>query len=292
MDQSSNFVIRTISPNSMNKILLPTDFSDNTWSSIVYALKLFKDEPCKFFLLNTKEIDVTSLPHLSADIDESIREKPVKDLNELKAQLVMSDPNANHEFYVIFKMDGLANAVKSVVADFDIDLVVMATRGASGAKGFFFGSNTIKVVNRLKQCPVLIVPEEFDYINPKQIAFPSDFHRFYKNNEIGPLTDLAELHNSAIRIAHINKEEMLNEVQEYNLGCLKEYLGGFEVSVHWIPDFAKKSEAINVFIKELNIDILVMVKYGHSLIERIIKEPVIKKIGFHPVIPFLVIPDR
>jgi nucleotide-binding universal stress UspA family protein len=276
----------------MNRILLPTDFSDNTWSSIVYALKLFKDEPCKFFLLNTKEIDVTSLPHLSTDLDESIREKPVKELNELKEQLEMSDQNANHEFYVIFKMDGLANAVKTVVADFDINLVVMATRGASGAKGFFFGSNTISVVNRLKECPVLIIPEEFDYVQPKQIAFPSDFNRFYKNKEIEPLTDIAELYNSSIRIAHIHTEKTLNEVQEYNLETLKEYLDGFEVSIHWIPDFAKKSEAINVFIEELDIDILVMVKYGHSFIERIIKEPVIKKIGFHPVIPFLVIPAR
>jgi hypothetical protein len=33
-----------------------------------------------------------------------------------------------------------------------------------------------------------------------------------------------------------------------------------------------------------------MLSYKHSLIEKIIKEPVIKKIGLKPTIPFLVIP--
>ena len=37
----------------MKKILLPTDFSDNAWNAIVYALKLYKNQKCKFVLLNT-----------------------------------------------------------------------------------------------------------------------------------------------------------------------------------------------------------------------------------------------
>ena len=50
-------------------------------------------------------------------------------------------------------------------------------------------------------------------------------------------------------------------------------------------------EEINDFIEELGIDILAMVKYKHSFIEAIIKEPVIKKLGFQSKIPFLVIPE-
>ena len=37
----------------MKNILLPTDFSDNSWNAIQYAVELFKDEKCNFFLLNT-----------------------------------------------------------------------------------------------------------------------------------------------------------------------------------------------------------------------------------------------
>ncbi|WP_373282945.1 universal stress protein [Aquaticitalea lipolytica] len=35
----------------MKNILLPTDFSDNSWNAIKYALQLFKDEKCTFHLL-------------------------------------------------------------------------------------------------------------------------------------------------------------------------------------------------------------------------------------------------
>ncbi len=37
----------------MKKILLPTDFSENALNAIDYALQLFKDEKCAFFILNT-----------------------------------------------------------------------------------------------------------------------------------------------------------------------------------------------------------------------------------------------
>ena len=36
----------------MKNILLPTDFSENSWNAIKYALQLFKTETCKFYLLN------------------------------------------------------------------------------------------------------------------------------------------------------------------------------------------------------------------------------------------------
>ena len=58
-----------------------------------------------------------------------------------------------------------------------------------------------------------------------------------------------------------------------------------------MPNYSKKSTEINDFSSELDINMLAMVNYEHSFIEKLIKEPVIKKIGYHPPIPFLVIPE-
>ena len=33
-------------------ILLPTDFSKNSWHAIVYALELYKNDYCNFYVLN------------------------------------------------------------------------------------------------------------------------------------------------------------------------------------------------------------------------------------------------
>ncbi|MEO0902953.1 MAG: universal stress protein [Bacteroidota bacterium] len=37
----------------MQKILIPTDFSENAWNAISYAMYLFRNRKCTFYFLNT-----------------------------------------------------------------------------------------------------------------------------------------------------------------------------------------------------------------------------------------------
>lgn len=273
------------------KILLPTDFSDNSWSAVVYALKLYKNEFCTFYFLNSTIIKVSMLSNLSNKLLKTMKDNAMKELLALKKLAEASDANANHDFQIILSSEDLITAIKKAIKERQIDLIIMGTKGATGAKEFFFGSNTVRVMKSNKFCPVLVIPEEFDFMEPKQIAFPTDFNRFYGDKELSPLKQLAELYNSKIRIVHINIEEKLNDIQEYNLMMLQSYLNHCEYSLHWMPKYSNKTIEINDFIEELDINMLAMVNYKHSFIETILKEPVIKKIGFHPTVPFLVIPE-
>lgn len=270
-------------------ILLPTDFSDNAWSAAVYALKLYANEECKFYFLHSLKMKISTMSSISNKLLNTMSDNAMKDLKELKEMAVNSNANANHEFEILLSSFSLDDAIDSALDKHHIDLVVMGTKGATGAKEFLFGSNTVNIIKKVSRCPVLIVPDEFDFEEPKQIAFSTGFNRFY-DQEILPLKRLAELYNSKIRIVHINKEEKLTKLQDYNYTMLKTYLKNYEYSFHWMPDYAKKNQEINDFIEELNIDILVMINYKHSFIESLVKEPIIKKIGFHPTVPFLVIP--
>ena len=275
----------------IRRILFPTDFSDNSWSAIVYALKLFKDEFCTFYFLNSAALHASTMSNFSNKLLKKMEEDAMNELIALKELAETSDANANHTFQIILSSKDLKSAVKKAVKEWNIDLVIMGTKGASGSKKIFFGSQTIHVLKSLKHCPILIIPEEYDFIAPTQIAFPTDYNRFYDIKELKPLLQLALLHNSKIRIVHLNYEEELNDIQDYNLTVLKSYLNDYEYTLHWMPKYAKKATEINDFIEELGINILAMIKYKHSFIEKIIKEPVIEKIGFHPIVPFLVIPE-
>ena len=42
----------------MKKILIPIDFSENAINAINYALALFKDEFCKFYILHAYQEDI------------------------------------------------------------------------------------------------------------------------------------------------------------------------------------------------------------------------------------------
>ena len=272
-------------------ILLPTDFSDNSWSAIGYALKLFKDVECTFYFLNSTIIKVSTLSNLSNKLLETMKDNALKELLEMKDLVEINYANANHDFQIIISTKDLITAIKKTVIEKQIDLIITGTKGATGAKEFFFGSNTVHVIKSIKTCPVLIVPEEYNFVLPKQIAFPTDFNRLYSDKELGPIKQLADLYNSKIRILHIENQEKLNGIQEYNLMMLRKYLSNYKHSLHWMPKYDKKATEINDFIEELEINILAMVNYKHSIIEKLIKEPVIKKIGFQPKIPFLVIPE-
>jgi len=265
-------------------ILLPTDFSDNAWSAAVYAFKLYADKECMFYFLHS---NLNGTKTLLSTMDE----KAMKELKELKEMAEVSNANANHSFEILLSPEKLLKAIEVEVEKHKIDLVVMGTRGSSATKEFFYGSNTVHIINKMRQCPVFVVPDEYDFIEPKQIAFPTDFNRFYDEKKVEYLKHFADLFNSKIRVVHIKTENQLDEIQEYNYAVLKKHLEDCNCSFHWMPDYTKKVEEIHIFIEDLKIDILAMINYKHSLLESIVKEPVIKKIGLRPVIPFLVIPD-
>jgi nucleotide-binding universal stress UspA family protein len=271
-------------------ILLPTDFSDNSWSAIVYTLKLYALESCTFYMLHSAYTSVSSISDKYSKVYKEVKENANTNLLEFKTLAETANANANHNFEVILSLENLYSAIENAVTKYKIDLVVMGTKGATGAQEFLFGSNTVRIIKKIRTCPVLIIPEDYDFETPKQIAFPSDFNRKYNDSDLNPLKRLAELYNSKIRVVHIETKEELTEMQELNISNLETNLGEFETSLHWVPDYSKKAKDIKSFIDELEIDILVMVNYKHSFIETMFKEPVIKKIGFNPTIPFLVIP--
>jgi nucleotide-binding universal stress UspA family protein len=271
-------------------ILLPTDFSDNAWSAAVYALKLYAQEECTFYFVHSIKMKLSTRSNLSNKLLNILKENAMKELLVLKEMAQTSNTNPNHDFEIILSQDNLQATIETMIKKNQIDLIVMGKKGVTRDKELFFGGNTVDSLKKIRLCPILIIPEDYDFVKPKQIAFPTDFDRFFEDKELRPLKDLAELNNSKIRIVHINVEPHLNDIQEYNFTMLKNYLEDYEHSFHWMPDYEKKTNEIVDFIKDLKIDLLSMVNYKHGFIENIIKEPIIKKMGMHPIIPFLVIP--
>lgn len=273
------------------KILLPTDFSDNAWNAIIYALKLYANETCDFYLLNSIKIKGSTMSNFSSKLSSTIRKSAFKDMLDLKQMIERVNANANHNFEILVSNADLKDALETAIKKHAIQMIIMGTKGASGAKEFFFGSNTVNVINKVRLCPILTIPDQFDFVEPKKIAFSTDFNRFYIEEELAPLKEITDLYNSKINIVHLNNEEHLNEIQEYNSKILENDLKNYNHHFFWIPNYGKKANDINDFIKEQNINMLAMVNYKHSFIEKITKEPVIKTIGFQPFIPFLVISE-
>jgi hypothetical protein len=48
----------------MKNILLPTDFSENSWNAISYAIQFFEDIKCNFYLIHVVRLN-SIVPHES-----------------------------------------------------------------------------------------------------------------------------------------------------------------------------------------------------------------------------------
>lgn len=275
----------------MKNILFPTDFSDNAWSALVYVLKLYIQDESTFYFLNSTNIGTSISSNLSSNLMMTISKKASEELMKLKEHAEVSNANANHSFRVILSSDRLEDAISIAVKKYNIEMVVMGTKGATGSKKIFFGSNTVKVINKMRLCPILVVPEEYEFVTLKQIAFATDFSRDYVEKELNPLIKLVHSFNSKIRVIYIEINKNLNTNQKYNMKKLGSHLNDYDYSFHMLPNDAKKATEINTFIEEFKINMLAMVNYRHSLMEVIIKEPVIKDIGCHPIVPLLVIQE-
>jgi hypothetical protein len=164
----------------------------------------------------------------------------------------------------------------------------MGTKGATGAKEILFGTNTVHVIKKAT-CPIIAVPPNFAYEAPKEILFPTDYEIAYKKENLGMLMTLARQHRSRFNVLHVRRTPGLNIVQKKHQEQLNGLFGEMGL-FHEVPDNEIIS-AINDFQVRSTINLLTMVQNKHTFIERLFIEPVIKKIGFHVKVPFMVIPQ-
>ena len=280
----------------MKNILLPTDFSENSWNAIKYALEFYKNTPVNFYILNVTLIstyvsgEIPILP--SSNILETTILKQAKlELTKLLKKIKEEDSKPNHHFFTISKYDFFIDAVKEQVEEKKIDLIIMGTKGASGFSEVVIGTNTGDLITKIK-CPVLIIPENSTFIAPKEIAFPTDFYNFYQPVILNTISDFAEMYNSSVRIVHIaKKDEIATEHQLENKHYLHNYFTEEKHSFNKITNNSIE-EGIRCFVESRDIDIIIMVAKNLTFFQRILFKPTVEEISFHTKVPFLVLHEE
>ena len=144
----------------MKRIILPTDFSDNAFNAIRYALNLFETEPCTFYLLNTYTpaayfVGTVQMNSYSAvQLEQIASNESRKKLDEVEKQIYKEFPNNSHNFVKLSAFNLLVSELISLVEAHSIDLIIMGTKGATGAKEIFIGTQTMFAIKKVT-CPII-----------------------------------------------------------------------------------------------------------------------------------------
>jgi nucleotide-binding universal stress UspA family protein len=279
----------------MKRILLPTDFSENAYNAISYAVQLYKDIKCKFYILHTYtpvSISAGNMVHnySSFNLQEITKETAKRKIKEIEDRLKTEFNNTNHTFSTTISFNALTSEMVEVVKKKEIDFVIMGTKGATGAKEIFIGSNTMQTIKNLK-CPVIAIPSGFKYEKPSEILFPTDYEIHKANKYLLLIKELCEKNNSRLHVLNVTQDIPLKVRQEQTKTFLNDF---FEETAHLFhkPENQDLVEAIITFKKTYKINFLIMVHNEHSFFENLFFKPVVNQMVYHTNIPFLVIPSK
>jgi len=273
------------------RIVVPTDFSKNALNAIRYALDLYPKLNCEFYFLNVFRLDNYTtgslfIPEPGSGEYEAAKAKSEKAFVKLLDILKLHHDNTRHSYHTISTFNFLTEALKQLISEKDIDLVVMGTQGASGTKGVIFGSNTVNTMEKITSCPVLAVPEEVRFSVPKELVFPTDYKSPFKRKELKCLIEIAKIHEAAIRVLYISKNQELTKLQENNKQLLDEILEQIGHSFHIL--FNKNvAEGITSFVESRDSDMIAFINRKHFFFGSVFSKPLVKEIGYDATVPIL-----
>ncbi|MDX1463326.1 MAG: universal stress protein [Marinirhabdus sp.] len=278
----------------MKHILLPTDFSENAYNAIAYAVQLLRNETCTFYLLHTYTPVIVSAGSMmdsysALTLQQAARETSERQLETVKSRIRDEFPNTNHEFITMASFNMLIPEMVEVVQKHHIDFVVMGTQGATGAKEVFLGTHTMYVIKKLK-CPVLAVPAQFKYEAPKEILFPTDFKLNRENSYLSMVHELCTKQVARLHILNAYYGTPLTAEQLENKTFLDSYFADNAVLFH-LAEGTDVPGAIEQFQIKHKINLMVMIHNKHNFLENILFKPVINQMVYHTHVPFLVIPS-
>ena len=274
----------------MNTILLPTDFSENSKNAITYALDFFRGQPCTFYFLNVQKVSQYVTAEVrSASLKDSLYDAVIadnkKELSSFISAIKKEYENEEYIFHEKLDYDVFIDAIKQAVSLYKIDLIIMGTNGATGAKEVLFGSNTLNVIRNV-DCPVLAIPENFSFEKMKYSLFSLHHGSVVNKEKLEPFFNLIEKHDEThIHILDIDDDSIAdaNPLENRNL---QDSFKGKQHTFHAITGIPTPI-AINTFIQLFNISLHAMFIERESFLERFIFGSETSKISYETRVPLL-----
>ncbi|MCS6973611.1 MAG: universal stress protein [Cyclobacteriaceae bacterium] len=189
----------------MKNILVPCDFSEQAINAFRFALDISRKAKGKVHLVHVIELPVVHdsvfMPVLSFEevFIKELREKAEKEFTKLTTKY--GSPSDKVSTHVLF--GGTFRMLEDYIANESIDLVIMGTKGATGAREILVGSNTEKVVRR-SPVPVIAVKKYMEADSIKNIVFPNTLDTEKQESLVMRVKALQDFFKATLHIVWIN----------------------------------------------------------------------------------------
>jgi len=200
---------------SINRVLVPTDFSDVANNALATAIEICKRQLATLTLVHVIDGSAFYLSPEGGLVSHPQRPKRVKEFEDTLGKVAKSlrlthDLVVNH---LVVSGDPAEKTCAIAIAR-SIDLIVLGTHNSSGLHDFFLGSNAFRVV-RNSPCPVMTVPGYRPWPNFRRILFPVRMvpHTLEKYNYVRPIVCKNDSSILAVGVARKKAPEEFAEVK-------------------------------------------------------------------------------
>ena len=277
----------------MKNILVPFDFSENAFNSLLYASELYKKIHVNFYVLTVNS--TISANYFNDDFNDEIItalvDESKDELDEILTDFGTKMKNSKHSFHSISSPKPIRISLNEYIKNWHIDIVIIGSKGQKNSFDVFIGNKVLRVIKTIENCPLIIVPEKYLFKAPEQIVFSTNFKRKFNPDELESLIEITKISNSKLKIVQIMIEEYLNDVQKENKEKLKNLFTGLDYFFVKIDVEDSESQAIRNFIEQTKSDAISFVNHKHNFFHKLTEEDVIKKVTFNSPVPVLILPE-
>lgn len=232
----------------ISTILIPFDFSDSSKTALEYGVQFAGTDESLEILLVHVLCDVDS-PHLKEQFS-ALQEKYSRDL---KKPLKWTNVTGS-----------LTESLIRIQEDQKIDMVIMGTSEARDNEVKLI-SNTSKFVAQV-DCPVLVVPENFEEFQIKNIALVLGKEEIDDREALGTLLDVSRKFNAQVHVLTIeNTSEMYgySKADQTNENLLEYYLENF-YSEHTFIENSDVVKGILSHATKKEMDLIAILPRNHA----------------------------
>lgn len=273
----------------MQKIIVPIDFSEHSEYALKTAAALAKKHDAELLVLHMLEMSDVML----TVTDDMQNQKAVffyRLAEQRFEEFLQKDYLKDVKVTPIVKHFKVFSEVNDIAKKHDADLIVMGSHGASGAKEFFVGSNTERVV-RFSDIPVLVVKNRVIDTNFDIVVLACNFEeesiKSYKK-----AVKLFEDMGSKLYMIYVNlpNDRFKNsiEIERQVVNFFTKADGNLDkmTDVHYVSDYTVEDGILN-FSNKIGADLVAVTTHGRKGLAHFFQGSISEDVANHATLPVM-----
>lgn len=271
---------------SENKILLPTDFTEDAEKAFQYALEICKKTGADLHLFHAIEEPYD----FAVRIEEIVQEK--KDQAYEKLQQMMEEARESERYsdlaiYSEIKRGKPYPSILTKAKDLNAKLIIVGTKGESSLKRILYGNVTSNVILE-SDIPVFTVPANSKKPYLDRFIFATDF-RDGDLDSLQRTVDFARPFNAEIHVLHIEESNGIDSEIKFRGFCdLVQEKIDYENLMFKNIKSERFSKGISEYLKDHPVSLLIITRYKKAFLKTLLWANTTQELTYHTTVPMLV----